>query len=529
MRTERPLLVVPLGETPRADVERAVRTAFPIQPIEWLDRAALRRRPWLEVPRLVARRYGRAVLVTADLDQPRLALTSLVLGLVRAPERWRLDLLGRREPFAIGAHVRQMAWPITRHLAACGLALLLAYPLLAVLHKILRPRHRPRHKPLERVLYLRSLFWLGLQGGGSVAHTAGVIGGLSQAGIDVHVVSSDRLPGVDVAVSVARPTSWFDGLLREAEELAYNLTFFAAALRLARRVRPQALYQRHTAFNVVGAVLSRVLDVPFILEFNSSEVWKGQHWGGLQLPAIAALVERTNLRAADQIVVVSQPLQTQLIAQGVPADRILVNPNGVDPSHFAAIDGGTEQRTRLGLSSTTVICFSGTFGVWHGIPVLAKAIPRVLAARPHARFLLLGDGPLRHLVDGLGERVLLPGLVPHATVPGYLAAADILVSPHGRQVDGGEFFGSPTKLYEYMAAGRPIVASGIGQIGQVLEHESTALLVPPDDPDALCAALVRLIDDPCLRVRLGEQARRRALAHHTWRHNADRLLAALGQ
>jgi glycosyltransferase involved in cell wall biosynthesis len=277
---------------------------------------------------------------------------------------------------------------------------------------------------------------------------------------------------------------------------------------------------------------------PFIEAFERESAHRaGVHYAvgvnsgtsGLHLAALAALVERTNLRAADQVVVVSQPLQAQLVALGVPSDKVLVNPNGVDPSHFAPVNGGIAQRAHLGLRSTVTICFSGTFGVWHGIPVLAAAIPRVLAARPHARFLLLGEGPLRHLVDGLGERVLMPGLVPHATVPEYLAAADILVSPHGRQIDGGEFFGSPTKLYEYMAAGRPIVASGIGQIGQVLEHESTALLVPPDDPDALCAALVRLIDDPCLRVRLGEQARQRALAQHTWRHNADRLLAALGQ
>jgi glycosyltransferase involved in cell wall biosynthesis len=103
----------------------------------------------------------------------------------------------------------------------------------------------------------------------------------------------------------------------------------------------------------------------------------------------------------------------------------------------------------------------------------------------------------------------------------------VLVSPHGKQADGGEFFGSPTKLYEYMASGRPIVASRLGQMGEVLTDGESALLVPPDDADALAEAIVRLIDDGCLRARLGQAARAAAEAHHTWRQNAERVLTCL--
>src|SRR5205085_10527193 len=101
---------------------------------------------------------------------------------------------------------------------------------------------------------------------------------------------------------------------------------------------------------------------------------------------------------------------------------------------------------------------------------------------------------------------------------------DILVSPHGRQADGAEFFGSPTKLFEYMAAGRPIVASAVGQIADTLVDQHSALLVPPDDPRALCAAIVRLVDDASLRARLALAARCAAESRHTWRQYAERLL-----
>jgi glycosyltransferase involved in cell wall biosynthesis len=294
------------------------------------------------------------------------------------------------------------------------------------------------------------------------------------------------------------------------------------------------VYQRHTTFNCSGALLSRLLNVPLVLEFNSSELWKGRYWGGLRLTRAAALVERINLRAADRVVVVSNVLQRELVSAGVAEHKIAVVPNAVDPQRFRPDAGGTAVRERLGLGPSIVVGFSGTFGAWHGIPTLARALPHVLEARRHVRWLLMGDGPLRGLVDdaiakhAARDRVCSVGMVPHSDMPAYLAACDVLVSPHGRQADGGEFFGSPTKLFEYMAVGRPIVASAVGQIAEVLDDEQSALLVPPDDAEALALAIIRLVDDACLRARLGRAARAVAEQRHTWRQNAERVLDCLG-
>jgi glycosyltransferase involved in cell wall biosynthesis len=412
---------------------------------------------------------------------------------------------------------------------ACVLALLFGEVLLRAVEPQLTPKGKGRGRT-RRVLYLRSQLWLGLRGGGSVAHTAGVIDGLEQLGVAVQVVSSDALTGVQAATRVVAPEMWFDGWLREVEDLAYNFAFFAGAWRAARKFKPQLIYQRHTAFNVTGALLAWALRVPLVLEFNSSEVWKGRYWGGLRLERAARQVERINLRAAHQVVVVSRVLRDELVANGIAASRVVVNPNGVDPRVFRPDAGGEVVRRRLALDSNVVVGFSGTFGEWHGIPTLARAVPLVVHARPNVRWLVMGDGSLRSLLDrsvregDVADKVMQVGMLPHAEMPAHLAACDILVSPHGRQADGREFFGSPTKLYEYMAVGRPIVASRVGQIADVLQDEGSALLVEPDDAPALAAAIVRLVDDASLRARLGSAARAAAEERHTWRQNAARVL-----
>lgn len=559
----RRVMVMPLGdlapERAREIVIRQLGLGADAQ-LSWADRNLLRGNPVVVLARVLrararaGARLDDAVLVAPDLRQPRLRLTSLLLlALPRAQRVYRLDVLGRSEPFSIADHLARNGWPIVRHATALAVTSVVVGPMAAALGRRLttvlpNSDSNSNSETHVRILYLRSQLWLGLSGGGSVAHTAGVINGLQAAGralglkVDVQVVSSDTLPGVTVPTTVVPPETWFDGRLRELEELVYTVPFASAAVCNARRsplhVRARrttnVLYQRHTTFNCSGAILKWLLGWRLILEFNSSEIWKGQYWGGLHHTALAEMVERINLAAADRVVVVSRVLERTLVAQGVPAAKILVNPNAVDPDLFGPHVDGTVVRQKLGFAPEDVVVgFSGTFGLWHGIPTLAATLAPLAGSRPQVRWLLIGDGPLRNLVDSavqeheLTDRVRLPGLVPHARMPAYLAACDIVVSPHGRQADGSEFFGSPTKLFEYMAAGRPIVASAVGQIADVLEHERTALLVLPDDPTALADAITRLVDDADLRARLGDAARTAAVERHTWRQNAERVLTAL--
>jgi glycosyltransferase involved in cell wall biosynthesis len=150
---------------------------------------------------------------------------------------------------------------------------------------------------------------------------------------------------------------------------------------------------------------------------------------------------------------------------------------------------------------------------------LAEAFARLASEDDSVRLLLVGDGEeailVRTILDRAGalDAVHMPGVVPRPEVPGYLAAADVLVSPHA-PVD--RFIGSPVKIFEYMASGRAIVASRLAQIGELLRDGETALLVPPGDPLRLQEALRRLKDDPELRERLGRAAQEEARSQHSW-------------
>ena len=400
---------------------------------------------------------------------------------------------------------------------------------------VARGRAAPRWDRAAGALVLRADPAGGAIAGGAIAHLVGVINELARRG-PVAVVAGEPIPLLDPGVRLRVAAPMRAGGDSERRRLRHNAALIAAAEPFAN---PGCLvYQRHGLHSWAGAALAWRRGLPFALEYNGPEPWVARHWARpLRYGDLAERIERLCLAAADCIAVVSEPLRARLLAQGVPDRRILVNPNGVDVRRFSPdIDGGAARR-RFGLGEATVIGFIGTFGPWHGVEILAEAFARLLARRPGlragVRLLLIGDGDrlpaVRALLAGAGRagETVFAGLAPQAEGPSLLAACDILALPTAPNPDGSPFFGSPTKLFEYMAMGRAIVASRLGQAAEVLAHEVSALLVAPGDPDALAAALERLIEDATLRRRLGAAARRAAEARHGWGANVARLAARM--
>lgn len=396
-----------------------------------------------------------------------------------------------------------------------------------------------------KVLYLRTLYALNLKAGGSVGHTAGVINAMNKC-TDLDVYSNDNLLDVKCGINIIRPIVR-KYLPQNIKELLLNIQFIS---KLDMKViKPDMIYQRHTAVSFVGAYLAKKYRIPFILEFNSSEVWKMKNWKMsenfckrmlrmiynhiFQLRLVAA-VEKYNLKNAAVIVVVSDVLKERLMLSGISAEKILVDFNGVDIEKFRPNVGGDEIRKKFLLQNKKVVGFIGTFGQWHGVEELAKAIVRFYAIRTNmkenVRFFLIGDGVLFDNVKAILQegncldKVVMPGLILQQDAPKYLDACDIFVSPHIPNKDGTKFFGSPTKLFEYMAMEKGIVASALGQIADVLKDGVTARLVQPGNIPDLEEGIYELISNEELSKQMGKNARREVIEHYTWEQHVKKIL-----
>jgi glycosyltransferase involved in cell wall biosynthesis len=465
-------------------------------------------------------RYAVAAVCQPRLDVSRArgALLGLALGSGArvlasiAPQSGAVDSISRAR--ALGDLVRYAAFNVGAWIAVP----LVTLAIRVAGHLVSRSVAASAAPPAGGLVsYLRSdldLALAPLRTGGSLAHTDGVLRALQRRPHKVELWTTGELAGTPDDI----PTRALPTVLKANVpwELAELLSGFAQALRLARHARPTAfVYQRYSLNNVAGVVLARARGVPLVLEANASEVAWREEWSSLQFPHLARACERFVLRNSDRIAAVSANAARELLAAGADPARVRVVPNGVEIDRFR----GTQPHELPFDPDAIVIAFAGLFYPWHGARWLAEAFALVHRERPHARLLLIGDGEEQQLARsilvraGVAGAALLTGMVARDRVPGYLAAADILVCPHARN---DSFVGSPIKLWEYMASGRAIVASDVAQLGEVLRHRDTALVVAPEDPPALTSAIVELIDDPRLRARLGAAAAAEAEAKHSW-------------
>ena len=526
-------VVVPFSGGPGLAVDLVQRLLDPTEPVVF-------RLPQLTnggIRALRERRIGRLVLVGAPpsheigygfaplialLARPnRVALVDIDEGSVVS--RSLLGYLSRTAPFALG------------QLMASAIAIVMQRGAIALVRRA--AGERGLAPELKKVLYLRPSVGSGSAVGGSVTHSHEVIRALRGEGVQVEAFTTGQDIAEVAAADPDPPCTWnvvstpsMVKALPASAAVGGDVVLVNAALSAAKAA--DVIYQRHARYSLVGPLLARLTGKPLLLEYNGSEVFIGQHWNRTPLLRRLASCEEAALRAASRIFVVSQVDRRALIARGIEPGRIVFNPNGVDLTRFAKGDGSQFRRRHKLRIDDLVIGFVGTFGPWHGADVLARAFTDVAGTLPRSHLLLVGDGPglatTANIVReaALGHRLTVTGQVPPSDVPGYLDACDILVSPHVPLAGGAEFFGSPTKVFEYMAAEKAIVASRIGQIGDVLEHGVTAWLVEPDDVRSLGEALCALACDPELRRRLGTEARLRAGDRHTWISNAQRVAVA---
>lgn len=284
------------------------------------------------------------------------------------------------------------------------------------------------------------------------------------------------------------------------------------------------IYERHALFAHAAMEFAAHHHIPGVLEVNAPLVEEQAKHRGLVHREEAEAAAHRSFAAASVLVAVSQEVADYLRRSTDRHERIHVIPNGVDPSRFP-----NPPATPTPTSRPFTVGFVGTLKSWHGLDVLADAFAVVRNRVPDARLVIVGDGPertaLEHRLSHLdaNHATTFTGAVPPHAIPALLDSMDVAVAPYPALTD---FYFSPLKVYEYMAAQRPVVASRIGQLRSLIVDGTNGLFCQPGHAGSLAEQILRLHDEPGLRQRLGAEARATILGAHTWGHVVHNILRA---
>ena len=362
-------------------------------------------------------------------------------------------------------------------------------------------------------------------------HVAEIIKAFRHLGHDVRVLS---LIGEATNTTSPAQSRWsrvaklMPGFVYELGEIAYNLHGYLSLSRAVEEFRPDFIYDRYVSYNYSAVGTGRRYGIPVVLEVNSPYSFQKQTFDEtLYFRYVLRFFERQTCRDATHVVVVSTPLKKFLVSIGVPDERIVVMPNGTDPSVFHPHIDGEPIRQQYGLEGKIVIGFCGILRPWHGLELLLQAFSAVSPGRPDLHLLIVGDGPSRADLErllrdrGLTRQVTITGRQPHERVRMFVAAMDIAVSPRAT------FYASPMKILEYMGMGKAIVAPDMENIRDILTHEQDGLLFRAEDAGALAKSLQYFIGNTARRAEFGKMARQKIEAERTWSHNAQAIVHLL--
>ncbi len=301
------------------------------------------------------------------------------------------------------------------------------------------------------------------------------------------------------------------------------------------RNRPNVLYLRQNSFPIFPIILCKILKIPSVVEVNGLvldelKVNNSKSFAYRVFSHLALLSEKLNYRYCDRIVSVTDKLKEELVnLYAVPEGKIIVINNGANTDLFKPMN---QERVKAELhleESKKYVCFVGNLAAWQGVEFLIYASPFILEKCPDVRFLIVGDGAMKNkLLEvtselGLSDKLIFTGRVPYESVPRYINASDVCVAPFikGRNAKIGL---SALKTYEYLACGKPIVASSIPGVKDLIEFSGGGISVSPENPEELANAVVALILDENTRALMGERGCKYVVENHSWHGFSRKIL-----
>lgn len=315
--------------------------------------------------------------------------------------------------------------------------------------------------------------------------------------------------------------------------LMREIALFLQAFKTALRTRPVVIYRRHSMFHS-EYLLSQIIKVPVVIEVNGivTQEMRTRSEGDALSLWIVDFLERRSFPKTYKYIVVTPNLRNILSKDyRVPGKNIVVIENGANTELFAPVNRSDAVRLLDLDSERTYVGFVGSLRQWQGLDTFISAIALVVKAYPRVTALIVGegamDGELRALSETLGisDKVLFIGRVPYGRVPLYVNACDICVAPSSGTM-AKDIGRSPLKLCEYLACGKPVVASRILGL-EMLEAYDCGFLAEPEDPNALADAICRLLVDPARSRQMGENGRAYVLQNRSWNNVAKKVADVL--
>lgn len=293
-----------------------------------------------------------------------------------------------------------------------------------------------------------------------------------------------------------------NALLREWRDISAHAD---AIESLVRQWRPDIIHAHSPVLNAMAAQrVARRHGIPLIYEIRAfwedAAVGNGTGTEGSPRYWLTRQLETHAVRAADAVAVICEGLRSDLVARGIDSAKITVSPNGVDLDQFGApVPRDPALTAKLGLEGADVVGFIGSFYDYEGLDDLIAAMPRLVRARPRAKLLLVGGGPMEQalrdqaLASPFTDHIVFVGRVPHDQVEHYYAQVDVLAYP--RKAMRLTDLVTPLKPLEAMAQGRLVAASSVGGHRELIEDGVTGTLFAPDDPAAIAQALAGMFAD----------------------------------
>lgn len=358
-------------------------------------------------------------------------------------------------------------------------------------------------------------------------HIKSIVDALSGLGCEVEIVAPVKgepgkvgpNAGLLSRIKKAAPPFVFELL-----QIGYNIVTYRKMARAIDAERPDFVYERYALYNFGAILAAKRRGVKVILEVNTAYASAWAKYFKVYFQGLATRIEDYIFSQADAIITVTKELREKLKARSV-ACRIEVMHNGVDLKAFNPAIPSHDLKKELGFEDAScVVGFVGTLNKWHGIDLLMNAIPAVVKKDPGVRFLIVGEGLMKDEFEGfvrksgLDRFVKFAGRRPHREIPGLVAVMDIGLMPNSND------YGSPMKIFEYMAMGKVTVAPSIPTIREIIESPREGVLFKPGDLREFTDALLKLSTDAALRKRIGEAARKKVSEHFTWNANAMGIL-----